>query len=793
MRISLSFLCIVQLLLLPFLEAKAPKSVPKPDFTKGDEIPKGATHDWNLGATGLRGWMHSEKSTTTEARQIKVTKVDPKSPSDGIIKLGDVILGVDGKLFAFDPRVEFGRALTAAEAGDGKLDLVTWRDGNPVNVTVQLQTLGSYSKTSPYACAKSAKILELGCEALAKRMESPNYNPGTIPRALNALALLASGEGKYLPLVKREAEWGSKFQTTSMATWHYGYVIMLLAEYHMVTGDESILPGLKRLAMESAEGQSIVGSWGHKFAGEDGRLVGYGMMNAPGVPLTISLVMARTAGVKDAKIDLAIERSAKLLRFYTGKGAVPYGDHHPWTQTHEDNGKSGMAAVLFNLMEEKKPTEFFSKMALASHGNERDLGHTGNFWNMNWAMPAVNLSGPQATGAWMQEFGAWYYDLARNWDWKFIHQGPPAVDHDHTRNWETSGSFLLAYAMPLKKIWLTGAKKGLLPPLTEDEAQAVIHLGKGWTNADRNSSYDKLSNEELIEKLSSWSPVVQIRAAEALVRNKKASVETMVNLLKSEKTSVRLGACYTLNAMKQSGESAVPALVEALKDEDLWVRVQAANALGSMGQAGFVGLPKLLETIVLGPTQEDPRGMEQRFMTFVVFNQMLSRHSLEGVDRDLLFKAIKAGLKNEDGRSRGAIASVYNKFSYEEIKPLLPAIHEAIVVPSPSGIMFSDTIRLAGVNLLAKHRIEEGIPLSIKLMDIERWNKKSRIESNLKTLESYGPAAKQALPEMRELLIEFKKHSEKNGLVEQITLLSNLIAKLEKEDDSKIAPLRSLK
>ncbi len=44
----------------------------------------------------------------------------------------------------------------------------------------------------------------------------------------------------------------------------------------------------------------------------------------------------------------AIELSAKLLRFYTGKGAIPYGDHAAWTETHEDNGKCGMAAVLFN-------------------------------------------------------------------------------------------------------------------------------------------------------------------------------------------------------------------------------------------------------------------------------------------------------------------------------------------------------------------------------------------------------------------------------------------------------------
>lgn len=83
------------------------------------------------------------------------------------------------------------------------------------------------------------------------------------------------------------------------------------------------------------------------------------MMNSPGVPLTISLVLAREAGVRDPKIDLAIERSARLLRFYIGKGAVPYGDHHPWIENHEDNGKCGMASVLFHLLDEPKGTEFF--------------------------------------------------------------------------------------------------------------------------------------------------------------------------------------------------------------------------------------------------------------------------------------------------------------------------------------------------------------------------------------------------------------------------------------------------
>lgn len=63
-------------------EARRAKDMPHPDFTKGDKIPEGATHDWTLGATGARGWIYSKNVTTSYARQIKVTKVAKGSPAE---------------------------------------------------------------------------------------------------------------------------------------------------------------------------------------------------------------------------------------------------------------------------------------------------------------------------------------------------------------------------------------------------------------------------------------------------------------------------------------------------------------------------------------------------------------------------------------------------------------------------------------------------------------------------------------------------------------------------------------
>ncbi|MFW6106637.1 MAG: DUF6288 domain-containing protein [bacterium] len=120
---SVAAVTLVSLLAVPSLAAGTSSRAANPDFTQGDKIPEGWTHDWNLGATGARGWMFSDKLVTADARQIYVTKVEKDSPADGILAVGDVILGVANKPFSHDPRTELGKALTTAESEAGGGDL----------------------------------------------------------------------------------------------------------------------------------------------------------------------------------------------------------------------------------------------------------------------------------------------------------------------------------------------------------------------------------------------------------------------------------------------------------------------------------------------------------------------------------------------------------------------------------------------------------------------------------------------------------------------------------------------
>lgn len=724
-----------------------------PDFTKGDTIPEGASHDWNLGPTGARGWMYSNKLVTSDARQISVTAVVPGSPADGLLQIGDVILGVGDRPFSVDPREELGWAINHAEslAGAGVLQLQRWRAGQVQLVNLSLPVLGTYSSTAPYDCEKSRRILEVGCARLATRMQDGHADDHEIVRSLNGLALLASGNTAYLPVVRREALALSQYSARSFQTWSYSYILMFLSEYIMSTGDLSVFDELRRLAVASAEGQSVVGSWGHSFVQSDGRLGGYGMINSAGIPLTIGLVLAQKAGVDDPIVSRAVERSTQLLGFYAGKGAVPYGDHRPWIECHEDNGKCGMAAVLFDLLDDRPRSSFFSRMSLASHGSERDTGHTGNFFNFLWAMPGIQPSGPHATGVWMETFGSWSFDLARSWDGSFCHQGPPEKVPDSYDGWDASGAFLLAYAMPLANLCLTGRVVAETDHMSPEAALSTVQAGEGWNNKNRYEGYDQFSPEDLFGRLTSWSPVVRERAAMALGRRGASSTMSLIQMLRGSDLHSKYGACQALKHQGDRAAEAVPDLMRTLRAEDLWLRILAAEALAGIGAPAKRAVPMMLTQLARRDKTSDPRGMEQRYFSFALFDQRsgLIGRSIEGVNRAQLRRAIEAGLQNDDGRARGAVGGVFRHLTLSELKPLLPVILDAIKNPAPSGIMFAHEVRMRGLELLVKHRVSQGIELLAEYALVQKKHaSEHRIKEVVGLLLEYGTHAQRVVGDL---------------------------------------------
>ncbi len=748
--------------LIATLTARAAEAPPVPDFTQGDA--PGKSHDWTLGPTGARGWIHTANGHSRDARQILVTEVADGSPAAGVLDKGDVILGVAGKPFSEDARIAFAKAIAAAESGSGSLRLTRWRAGAEETAELKLPVLGAYSETAPYDCEKSRRIVELGCASLARRMAAPDYarKNNAITRSLNGLALLASGKPEFLPLLKSEAQFAADFSTDGFVSWFYGFQMMFVAEYVMTTGDTSVMSGLERLALETARGQSAVGTWGHRFSPNGYNLMGYGAMNAPGLPLTIGMVLAREAGVKHPDLDRGIARAAGFLRWYVNKGAIPYGDHQPFF-AHEDNGKCAAAAVLFDLLGDREAAEFFAKMSAAAY-SERERGHTGNYFNMLWALSGVARCGPLTTGAYWKEQG-WYYDLARGWDTSFVYQGSPAGEEEHGKykGWDCSGSYLLGYAMSLKGLRLTGKKGFSVPPLDAAQTAEVIAAGRDYTYKGDENLYEKRTTPQLAAGLASWSPFVRGRSAAALGKREGDFVPSLLKMLAGPNRDARYGAIAALGALGPRADAAAPQLRAALADPDPWVQCLAATVLPELGpEARRASVGDLLALIVRS-NPADPRRQSARYASFALFSpfpgsrspRSILAQSLEGVDRAQLYPAIEALLQHEDSVPRGAASKTYNHLSDADLVAMLPAIVQAIEKPAPSNEMFADGVRTAGLDLLSRLHIREGLELGVALIEPDRWGAERRATACLASLQRYGAHARAVLPRLQEVRAQF--------------------------------------
>jgi hypothetical protein len=730
---------------------------PIPDFTKGDK--PNAAHDWNLGPIGARGWMWGHMLRTDAARQILVTKVESGSPAEGKLQVGDVILGVGETPFSSDARIAFGRAITEAEKEEnsGKLVLLRWRDGETSAVTLQLDVLGTYASLAPMDCPKSRNILENACDYIVKN----NIGRG-IPGYVNAMGLLATGDEKYLPIVQKFARDLEVKKAYAMSSWNMGYMNMFLSEYFLLTGDDQVLPKLKEMSSYLANGQSQVGTWGHGNVLPSGMLGGYGAMCNPSLVCAISLKLNQKCGIDDPVVAKAVRRSEIFFSNFVDRGNIPYGDHSP-RDVHDSNGRCSLAVILFDLLDNPDAYRYFARMTVASYG-EREEGHTGNYWGMMWGPLGAMRAGPEAAAAFIKE-QEWFFDLERRWDGGFTYQGGANMSgSEHTTpNWDTTGARVLMYAMARQKLYITGKGLTVDKALTGQALADTMSAGEGYSTWIRHNIVDQeildeLSADQLLTRLVTWSVPMRIRVAKALARKPGDHVPALIGMLTSEDRDTILGGVYGLEYQRGKAEPAIDALVGLLTHDDLWIRFRAGAALCAIGNpAREKAVPVLLKS-ALRTSEDDPREMHQRFISYVLWGggvngepRGLIARDMKGVDRAQLVPVIRKLMTNTDGQTRMLVSKAIRMMTPEELKPLNNEIVWAVRNPAPSGIMFNAGIREEGLKYLVKNRFKEGIPLCAEYVrNMKQHGSQKRIYQVMDMLASYGKAAQEVLPELRE-------------------------------------------
>ena len=144
------------------------------------------------------------------------------------------------------------------------------------------------------------------------------------------------------------------------------------------------------------------------------------------------------------------------------------------------------------------------------------------------------------------------------------------------------------------------------------------------------------------------------------------------------------------------------------------------------------------------------------------------------VPKDLLYPAIRSIAGNPDSAARGCLRSTYGLLTLEDVRTLAPTLLTSIREMPPANTMFSKGVRLAGIQALARLQLEEGIPLTLLLMNLKDWGKGYIIETSIDVLKKYRGAAKSILPELKKLEVDIRNtKKEHDKLVEVIALIEN--------------------
>lgn len=204
----------------------------------------------NLGPTGARAIL-------TETTFI-VKHLFKGSPADGRLRLDDVITGVFGKPFSTHtfggsphgyegPLMDLGMGIEKAEGKDGKLVLNVSRGKETLEVKIDLEALGSFSATFPMQCRKSELVRAKALKYLADSTDAQAVWQAHAKSAVT-LALLSSDLPQQQALGRKMALGWNSIPGPGTWTWNVSFQLMTLSEYHLLTGDATVLSTIKALS-----------------------------------------------------------------------------------------------------------------------------------------------------------------------------------------------------------------------------------------------------------------------------------------------------------------------------------------------------------------------------------------------------------------------------------------------------------------------------------------------------------------------------------------------------------------
>ncbi len=415
----------------------------------------------NLGPTGARAIL-------TETTFI-VKHLFKGSPAEGRLRLDDVITGAFGKPFTAHtfggsphgyegPIMDLGLGIEKAEGKDGKLVLNVLRGRDNLEVKIELEALGSFSATCPIQCRKSELVRAKALKYLSDSADAQAVWQAHAKSAVT-LALLSSDNPQQQAAGRKMALGWTSIPGPGTWTWDLSFQLITLSEYHLLTGDPSVLSTIKALsnllrqaqydghihiwegkpgedpATLDAHEQLYLGGFGHAPYTPGVGKNGYGPMQYTTIFAVIAWQLSERCGVKaDPK---GVKNALDFMhRGTNAAGYVAYGgeftlnngiiDSAAWKKSKDGDNYVGRAGA--SLIAHKLSPEFPSSLEyvdlnrgyLKKAYKSLPDGHADSNLGILWGILGAGASEDETALRTVLDYHKAWFNMMRGHDGSFV-------------------------------------------------------------------------------------------------------------------------------------------------------------------------------------------------------------------------------------------------------------------------------------------------------------------------------------------------------------------------------------
>jgi len=425
-----------------------------------------------LGA-GLLGF---DALTVHQQTVLSIMHVRPDTAAAGKqLRQGDVILAVQGRplpvnscapgwdWFHHSHEAVIGRATeTALQAGKKNLTLTVLRDGKPGDIEVPLNRQAPFTTVNPMDDPEAARMLDDCLAFLARtQRDDGSWSRCIIRTSFSALAMLATGEEEHIERARKAVEWSkARYKQPAnygnLGFWHGAYAGILYSEWHLATGDATVMPNLEALRDWTVAGQHD-SAFGIPALGHGPPHLPYkrrGLV-APACHLLVAEALAMRGGMESGIWEMILpfmERSWSDPA-EGGHGALGYFPAQRDNSQHWS--RSGLFAIAAHLRGER--TDMRDAMIQSMHETYPRIRNSHAYGEPGGALGllALNLVAPEIYAEVIGHY-AWWFSLA--WEpghglrFTTPHQGAPYMGEEDLIN----AAYALVLQAPRRSLHLTG-------------------------------------------------------------------------------------------------------------------------------------------------------------------------------------------------------------------------------------------------------------------------------------------------------------------------------------------------